>query len=84
MGFMKPEVVDQEITRVEFNTAGVVTKVEKYGADAAQEVENVGRVTATEGHTLSFIEQVMGNVGRFNKPASPGGSAVPGRKQGGY
>lgn len=84
MGFFAPETVDQDVTRVEFNTAGIVTKIEAYGKDQAQKIENVSRETPTEGHTLGFIEQVMSNVGRFNKPGGPTGAAVPGRKPSSY
>ena len=79
VGFLKPETVDQDITRVEFDAAGLVVKVEDYAQDQAQEIKNVRRETPTEGHTLGFIEQALGNIGRFNK-AGEGGTAVPGRK----
>lgn len=83
MGFLKPEAVDQDITRVEFDTAGIATKVENYAQDATQEVKNVKRETPTEGHSLGFIEQALGNVGRFNKAGDTSGSVAPGRKSGG-
>ena len=32
-------------------------------------VQIVGKETPTEGHDLTFIEQMLGNLGRFNSPA---------------
>jgi outer membrane protein assembly factor BamE (lipoprotein component of BamABCDE complex) len=80
VGFLKPEAVNQDITRVEFDTAGIATKVENYAQDATQDIKNVKRVTPTEGHSLGFIEQALGNVGRFNKAGGTSGTVAPGRK----
>lgn len=81
-GPLKPKVVDQDITRIEFDTAGMVSKVESYSQDQAKQIANVKRETPTEGHTLGFIEQVLGNVGRFNKPGTDTSTVAPGRKPG--
>ncbi len=85
VAFLAPESVDQDITRIEFDANGIVTKVEHYAQDQAQEIKNVKRETPTEGHTLGFVEQVLGNVGRFSKGDSSG-TVAPGRKpsSGGY
>lgn len=80
VAFLKPESVDQDITRVEFDTAGVVSNVELFSQDAAQEIPNIKRETPTEGHTLGFIEQALGNIGRFNKAGDNSGTLAPGRK----
>ncbi len=83
VAFLKPDVVEQDVTRIEFNSAGVVSKVESFGSDKITDVKTVSRTTPTEGHTMSFIEQTLGNVGRFNKPGSTTGTVAPGRQPGG-
>ena len=83
VGFLKPEQVDQDITRIEFDAGGVVSKVERYTQDNASDIQHVNRETPTEGHSLGFVEQVMGNVGRFNKPGSRSDTVAPGRRPGG-
>ncbi|MDX2072843.1 MAG: outer membrane protein assembly factor BamE [Alphaproteobacteria bacterium] len=80
VGFFAPEVVDQDVTSIEFDTTGMVSKVNGYGRDQALEITNVKRETPTEGHTLSFIEQTLGNIGRFNKPGDSSSTVAPGRK----
>lgn len=80
VGFLKPEVVDQDVTRVEFDSKGIVQKVENYNQDAAEDIKTVSRETPTEGHTLGFVEQVLGNIGRFNKPGTDGSTVAPGRR----
>jgi len=82
VAFLKPEVEQQDVVRISFDQAGVVSKVESFDKNNAREFELVKRVTPTEGHTLGFFEQVLGNIGRFNRPQDvAAGSAAPGRKQ---
>lgn len=67
--FLAPAVTDRNVVRVTFNpTTGTVAKVEQLDASAGQTVDPVARITPTSGHDLTVLEQVMGNVGRFNKP----------------
>jgi len=80
VGFLKPEVVDQDITSIEFDQAGMVSKINGFNQEQALQIANVKRETPTEGHTLGFIEQVLGNVGRFNKAGDNSGTLAPGRK----
>ena len=77
--FLKPEVAAQQVVRLEFDGAGVVQKIEGFDEKDSKEVALVSRTTATEGHTLGFFEQILGNIGRFNSGAG-GDSAAPGRK----
>ena len=53
-----------------------------YDLANSQDIDIVSRTTPTEGHTLGFFEQILGNIGRFNSPGSPTGSAAPGRQPG--
>lgn len=78
--FLKPEIVEQEVTRIEFDAKGIVSKIDGYGLDQAQSVTPSSRETPTEGHTMGFIEQTLGNVGRFNKPGGTSGTVAPGRQ----
>jgi outer membrane protein assembly factor BamE (lipoprotein component of BamABCDE complex) len=81
VAFFKPEVVDQQIADIEFDNSGVVSAVNFYNQSDAQKVALVKRTTPTEGHSLTFIDQTLGNLGRFNRPAgtstSPRGSHLP-------
>ena len=68
IGFMKPEITDQETFNISFDENDVVNSVSNNNKDDARDVEMVSRTTPTEGHSLSFIDQTIGNLGRFNKP----------------
>lgn len=76
--FFKPEIVKQDVTRIEFDSAGLVSHVENFDKEDGQDIQMAKRVTPTEGHELGFVEQLLGNIGRFNTPgrqptAGPGG-----------
>lgn len=73
--FLKYDVVEQEVTRIDFNEQGLVTKVENYDQSNSEDITLVKRETATEGHTLGFFEQMLGNIGRFNAPGGANGAA---------
>jgi outer membrane protein assembly factor BamE (lipoprotein component of BamABCDE complex) len=77
--FFKPEVVKQDVIRIEFDQAGMVSKVETFDENSRQDLRYVKRTTPTEGHTLGFVEQILGNIGRFNK--SDSGSVAPGGRR---
>ncbi len=79
-GFMKPSVVEQEAASISFNNAGTVSSINIHNENDAKYIELVKRTTPTEGHTLNFLDQTIGNLGRFNKPTGDGNSAAPGRR----
>ncbi len=73
--FFKPEITDQNVLRIAFNTDGTVAAVEKFDKASMRDIAIAKRETATEGQELTFIDQLLGNVGRFNSPGTtPGGA----------
>jgi outer membrane protein assembly factor BamE (lipoprotein component of BamABCDE complex) len=79
--FLAPETVDQQVVRIVFDDAGLVKSVEHYDQSASKEFALAKRVTPTEGHSMNAIEQILGNIGRFNRGGDT--SAAPGRRPGG-
>ena len=69
--FFAPEVKNRDVVKVTFDpVTGTVTKVERLDKSAGQEIDLVERKTPTAGHNMTIMEQVLGNVGRFNPPDS--------------
>jgi outer membrane protein assembly factor BamE (lipoprotein component of BamABCDE complex) len=65
-GIFDPKVVDKKIVVVAFNADGIVDSIEK--VDAGQiDVPTVRRKTPTSGNEITVMQQLIGNVGRFNK-----------------
>lgn len=68
--FFKPEITDQSVTKVLFDEKGYLKEIQKVEDLEPLEVEYVNKETPTEGHSLGFFEQILGNVGRFGAPGS--------------
>lgn len=65
--FFAPDLIDRQVIVVKFDEHGVVQSVDVYDKESAQLVEPVDRETPTAGNTLGFIEQIISNIGRFNR-----------------
>lgn len=81
--FLKPEVAEQDVTRITFETDGTVKTVDVFDKSTARDVEVSSRITPTEGHQMTFMEQVLGNLGRFNSPAGTGPGSAASNRHGG-
>ncbi len=68
LAFFKPEIVEQQITIVEFDEGGIVSNVQTGLNELPKEIAVIKDETPTEGHSLGFFEQMLGNLGRFNAP----------------
>lgn len=61
--FFDPKVINQEAIEVRFDDEGIVKSVQKL-APTTQDVNPVDRRTPTYGHETTFVEQLLGNLGR--------------------
>lgn len=79
--FFDPNVLDQQVYIVTFNEQGVVQAINHKILEDGKEITPVARATPAPGRELSFLEQLIGNLGKFN--GSEGGSSSGGgRPQG--
>jgi outer membrane protein assembly factor BamE (lipoprotein component of BamABCDE complex) len=65
--FFAPEVKERQVFVVHFDDRGMVSRVETIGLDQGRDIEPVDKVTPTAGNDLTLFEQLLGNLGRFNK-----------------
>ena len=70
--FFDPKVLDQQVYVVDFNDDGVVKAVDHKTLKDGQEIVPVARATPAPGRELTFLEQMIGNLGKFN--GSSGGA----------
>ncbi len=77
VAFFAPEVTDRQILQLRFDTTGVVATIEKSDLASGRDIDFVSRTTPTAGKDLSFLAQMLGNVGRFSGNKKEGGP--PGR-----
>ncbi len=77
VAFFDPDVLDQQVYIVNFDATGVVRAVDHKDLKDARDIEPAPGATPAPGRELTFLEQVLGNIGRFNKGGSS--SAEPGK-----
>ncbi|MDX9861199.1 MAG: outer membrane protein assembly factor BamE [Rhodospirillales bacterium] len=65
--FLAPDVTERKVVIVRFDDKGIVSSVETLGLEDGRNVELVERSTPTAGNEMTILEQVLGNMGRFNK-----------------
>lgn len=74
--FFKPKLVKQTVVALSFDEQ-TVKDVTRYTEADAKEVALNEDETKTEGHDMGVVNQLLGNVGRFNPKGADDG--VPGR-----
>jgi outer membrane protein assembly factor BamE (lipoprotein component of BamABCDE complex) len=78
-GILDPKVVEEKIVVVTFDSDGKVGAV-KERRDGYQDIPIVQRTTPVSGNEFTFIQQMIGNVGKFNKQGNESASETAGGK----
>lgn len=69
--FFQRSVASQEVIEVSFDEADRVRDLRRYDLDQARAIEPAEEETRTAGNDISVIEQLLGNIGRFDTPDAP-------------
>jgi len=78
--FFEPTIIEQQVVAIVFDERGVVSDIRTLALSDGRIVNHVARATPAPGKELSFLEQLVGNVGRFNQSSGgyvPGGTQAP-------
>lgn len=68
-----PVVTDRKVIVVKFDGSDHVATIDRVGLDQAVEVEALDETTPAAGRDLTFMEQILGNVGRYSSKKKKGG-----------
>lgn len=60
-----PKVVERQVLAISFDSAGVVSNIERFGLERGKVVPLTRRVTETAISDKTFLRQLLGNIGRF-------------------
>ncbi|MBI1328165.1 MAG: outer membrane protein assembly factor BamE [Alphaproteobacteria bacterium] len=71
-GIFDDEVEDERIVRVTFGADGLVDSIHEI-KNQREEIPVVERKTPTGGHDYTAMQQLLGNLGRFNKAGENSG-----------
>lgn len=66
-GIFDPKVTEEKIVVVAFDEAGIVQQAQVVDADRIN-IPRVRDKTPTGGNEISPLQQMMGNLGKFNRP----------------
>ncbi len=74
-----PGVDKQSVVVLSFDQNGVLRGIDQHGMKDARAVSMVSRTTPSPGSEAGFLQQLLGNVGRFNAGGlGGGGGETPG------
>ena len=64
-GPRRPEVVERQVLAISFDEAGVLQNIESFGLEDGRVVTLSRRVTDSNVSNVSFLRQLLGNLGRI-------------------
>ncbi len=70
------EVLDQQVVVLTFDQQGVLRGIDRKSQSDSVPVSVVSRATPAPGNDASFMQQLLGNVGRFSPVDTSGGHGV--------
>lgn len=77
-----PGVREQNVVAFTFDQGGVLRGVDKLGQDDGKDVAMVSRTTPSPGSEASFMQQLLGNIGKFSTGPTSAGSSGSGGSSG--
>lgn len=78
IAFLKTQTLDQNVVKITFDKSNVVQSVQKLGMQDAETITPNPNATPSRGREFSWIEEFLGNFGRFvskNRPQESGGGS---------
>ncbi len=61
-----PGVLKQDVTVMNFNPAGTLTSIKNLTQDDGRDIAIASGATPSPGSEASFLQQLLGNVGKYN------------------
>lgn len=65
VAFYKPEVLESQVIAIHFDASGKVKEIRRYTKKDGRDITPVARSTPTPGREMGLLEQLLGNIGRF-------------------
>lgn len=66
LAFFEPEIKERKVVILKFDPQGMVSDIRTLSAKDGKKIMPIDRKTPTAGSEFGFIEQIFGNIGRFN------------------
>ena len=66
LAFFEPVVKERKVIILKFDKEGIVSQIDTLTAEDGKKIMPVERTTPTAGNELDIIDELFGNLGRFN------------------
>lgn len=76
-GIFDPKITQERIVVVTFGQDGLVDSIVER-RDGREDVAIVARETPTSGNEITFVQQMLGNLGKFNKQSTTNSAQTAG------
>lgn len=70
VAFLAPELIEQQVLAISFDKDNRVKEVKRYGLKDGKQIAFIDRETPTRGKEMTVLEQLFGNLGRFNSSST--------------
>ena len=70
VAFLQPKLINRKVVYISFDNDGVVGSIGKLSEADGKKIELVDRETPTAGQRITLLQQLIGNIGRFNDGGS--------------
>lgn len=70
-GIFEAEVVERQVVALHFNDDGILESIERYDENDGLALDPSARQTPSSGRQFTVLQQLIGNIGRFNKQGLP-------------
>lgn len=67
--YQEPRIIDRQVVAISFDKSGVVQNIERFTLEDGNVVALSRRVTTSNVQGISFLRQLLGNLGRFSPSA---------------
>lgn len=73
--FFRPKIINRQVYILKFDPVGLLTDLKELDQYDGQPVHFAKDITPVTGNDLTVVQQLVGNIGRFNAPAGRPGTA---------
>ncbi len=77
LAFFEPEVKERKVLVLRFDAGGVLKEMTALDLTDGRDIQLVERTTPTAGNEITILQQIFGNIGKFNTPEGGGGTVGP-------
>lgn len=64
--FLDTKIIEQKVLSITFDEQDIVSQISQYTLDDARDIAFSENKTEIQGNTMTPIEQIMTNIGKFN------------------